>query len=157
MTNNIQERAVWQYDSPLYLYDLEQFRLNIDKLREYLIPQSGLFFSMKANPLPKFCNIAYQAGCGVEVASDGELSLAINAGVQPHDIIFTGPGKTERELEQAIETDIFMINAESVQEIRKIQEIAERKRKVVSIALRINPCERKGTGSFLYTLNRSRD
>lgn len=146
MTNNIQERAVWQYDSPLYLYDLEQFRLNIDKLREYLIPQSGLFFSMKANPLPKFCNIAYQAGCGVEVASDGELSLAINAGVQPHDIIFTGPGKTERELEQAIETDIFMINAESVQEIRKIQEIAERKRKVVSIALRINPCERKGTG-----------
>lgn len=140
------EEAVKQYKTPLYLYDLELFENSIAKLRDKLFPDSGLYFSIKANPLSQLCQIAYRAGCGVEVASDGELSVAISAGVQPEDIIFTGPGKTVRELEQAIETGIFMINAESVQEIRKIQEIAEGKGKAVPIALRINPCERKGTG-----------
>lgn len=146
MTNDIQKRAVWQYDTPLYLYDLEQFRSKINKLRKHLFPQSGLFFSMKANPLPKFCDIAYQAGCGVEIASAGELNLSLSEGVKPEDIIFTGPGKTERELEQAIEAGIFIINVESAQEIRKIQKIAKKKERVVPIALRVNPRERKGSG-----------
>ena len=146
MTSDIQKRAVWQYGTPLYLYDLEQFRLKINKLRKHLFPQSGLFFSMKANPLPKFCDIAYRGRCGVEIASAGELSLSLSAGVKPEDIIFTGPGKTERELEQAIEAGIFIVNAESIQEIRKIQKIAKKKERVVPIALRINPHERKGSG-----------
>lgn len=146
MTSDIQKRAVWQYGTPLYLYDLEQFRLKINKLRKHLFPQSGLFFSMKANPLPKFCDIAYRGRCGVEIASAGELSLSLSAGVKPEDIIFTGPGKTERELEQAIEAGIFIVNAESIQEIRKIQKIARKKERVVPIALRINPHERKGSG-----------
>lgn len=146
MTSDIQKRAVWQYGTPLYLYDLEQFRLKINKLRKHLFPQSGLFFSMKANPLPKFCDIAYRGRCGVEIASAGELSLSLSAGVKPEDIIFTGPGKTERELEQAIEAEIFIVNAESIQEIRKIQKIARKKERVVPIALRINPHERKGSG-----------
>jgi diaminopimelate decarboxylase len=69
MTEDIQKKAIQKYGSPLYLYDMDQFRLNIDKLREHLFPESGLFFSMKANPLSAFSSIACERSCGVEIAS----------------------------------------------------------------------------------------
>lgn len=144
--DGIIREAVEQYKTPLYLYDLDYFDSNIIKLRDKLFAGSGLYFSVKANPLMELCQIAYRAGCGVEIASAGELAIALGAGVPPEYIVFTGPGKTEKELEAAIEAEIFMINAESIQEIRKIQSIAEKAGKVVPIALRINPMDRKGTG-----------
>ncbi len=146
MKEEIIRRACVQYGTPLYIYDMDMFCENISTLRGQLLPDSGLFFSVKANPLPQFCKLAYQKGCGVEVASDGELNLALKAGILPKDIVFTGPGKTEEELKLAIQTGIYMINVESIQEIRKIQEIAKGEDKKVSIALRINPCKRKTTG-----------
>lgn len=95
---------------------------------------------MKANPLPEFCKIANQKNCGVEVASGGELQLAFHAGIEPEHIVFTGPGKTYQELWEAIKSGIYMINVESVKEMETIHKLAKRTGRVVSVALRINPC-----------------
>lgn len=146
MTNDRVREAVLRYGSPLYLYNLDQFRKQLFCLRECLFPNSGLFFSMKANPLSEFCRMAHQAGCGVEIASDGELEIALESGIVPEDIVFSGPGKTEHELEQAIQAGIYMIHVESIQELRKIQMLAERKNTIVPVALRINPCGIRSMG-----------
>ena len=146
MTEDIQKKAIQEYGSPLYLYDLDQFRSNIDRLREHLFPESGLFFSMKANPLSAFSSIACEKSCGVEIASGGELELALNSGVVSENIVFTGPGKTESELQQAIDAQIYMIHVESFQEIQIINQLAEKKGRNVPIALRINPNGIKSSG-----------
>ena len=146
MTEDIQKKAIQKYGSPLYLYDMDQFRLNIDKLREHLFPESGLFFSVKANPLSEFCSIACEKSCGIEIASGGELELALDSGAAPGNIVFTGPGKTEGELLQAIDAQIYMIHVESLREIRIINQLAEGKNCSVPIALRINPNGIKPSG-----------
>lgn len=146
MTEDVQKKAVQEYGSPLYLYDMGQFRSNIERLRENLFPESGLFFSMKANPLSEFCSIAYHEGCGVEIASGGELKLALASGVDPGNIVFSGPGKTEGELLKAIEAQIYVIHVESLREIRIINQLAEEKNRNVPIALRINPNRITSTG-----------
>lgn len=146
MTKEIQVEAVSRYGTPLYLYDLDQFRKNIANLREHLFHGSCLLFSMKANPLSIFCKIAQEEECGVEIASGGELNLAMSSGMTPERIVFTGPGKTELELEQAVGAAVHMIHVESVQEIRYIEKIAKKAGKTVPIALRINPCQRKSSG-----------
>lgn len=124
MTEDIQKKATQEYGSPLYLYDLDQFASNIDRLREHLFPESGLFFSMKANPLSAFSSIACERSCGVEIASGGELEQALDSGAAPGNIVFTGPGKTESELLQAIDAQIYMIHVESLREIRIINQLA---------------------------------
>lgn len=146
MTKDVQKKAVQEYGSPLYLYDMGQFRSNIDRLRENLFPESGLFFSMKANPLSEFCSIAYKKNCGIEIASGGELELALDSGVASGNIVFTGPGKTEGELLKAIDVKIYMIHTESLREIRIINQLAEKKNRNVPIALRINPNGITSTG-----------
>ncbi len=146
MTEDVQKKAVQEYGSPLYLYDMGQFRSNIDRLRENLFPESGLFFSMKANPLSEFCSIACKKNCGIEIASGGELELALDSGVASGNIVFTGPGKTEGELLKSIEAQIYMIHAESLREIRIINQLAEKKNRNVPIALRINPNGITSTG-----------
>lgn len=145
MINENISKVCRQYGTPLYFYDLDLFKHNISTLQLHLPFNSGLYFSVKANPLEELCKIAVQNECGVEIASDGELDLVLKVGVLPENIVFTGPGKTESELEQAIEAGIYMINVESIQEIRKIQFLAERQNKKVSIALRVNPCQKKAT------------
>ncbi len=146
MTEDIQKKATQEYGSPLYLYDLDQFASNIDRLREHLFPESGLFFSMKANPLSAFSSIACERSCGVEIASGGELERALDSGAAPGNIVFTGPGKTESELLQAIDAQIYMIHVESLREIRIINQLAGGKNCRVPIALRINPNGIKSSG-----------
>lgn len=143
MNDEILRSAVSTYGTPLYVYDLDVLKEKILWLKKSIIPESNLFFSMKANPLPYILKIVYDSGCGVEIASGGELDIALKVGVKSQDIIFSGPGKTDLELEKAIKNGIGMINVESIQELRKIDSIAERLEKKVSIALRINPiiCE----------------
>lgn len=129
LNDKILKNAIEKYGTPLYVYDLEVLKERITWLKKSIIPGSNLLFSMKANPLPYILKVAYDAGCGVDIASEGELDIALKAGIEPCDIIFSGPGKTDIELEKAITYDIGMINVESIQEIRKIDIIAERLKK----------------------------
>lgn len=130
-----------QYETPLYLYDGDQIEENVKLLKSSIMSGANLYFSMKANPLMGLCQMMNQLGCGIEVASKGELYLALKSGCNANNIIFSSPGKTREELEYAVENRIHVINAESLEELKLINQIAAEQNRCVNVAIRINPRE----------------
>jgi diaminopimelate decarboxylase len=139
MDRNQLQAIVQQYGTPLYVYDGEIIERQFQLLTSCLPDEFEIFYSVKANPLLGICQLLKEIGSHIEVASKGELFVALEAGFEPHNIIYTSPGKTLSELEYAIEHNIYSINIESVQEAIIIQEIAASRSKIVNICLRINP------------------
>jgi diaminopimelate decarboxylase len=97
-----------------------------------------LHYAMKANPLPAVVRHMVQLVDGIDVASALELQTALEAGANPTHISFAGPGKTPRELEQAVAAGI-VLNVESEREITRLAEIAQRTGKRPRVAVRVNP------------------
>lgn len=137
-----------QYGTPYYLYDADTIAGQHASLTEALPEGWELFYSVKANPLAALCQLLRGCGCHCEVASAGELALALRAGIKAADIVFTGPGKTDEELEAAVAANIYSINVESVYEAARLSTIAERMNKTVQIAVRINPDSGKTRASL---------
>lgn len=128
-----------KYGTPLYIYDAKEINNSFEKLKSVLPENSKIYFSLKSNPLIGICQQLYKKGCKVEVASMGELYIALKSKVGPKDILFTSPGKTIDELEYAIDKNINLINAESFEEIKLINDIGLKKNKIIKIIIRINP------------------
>ena len=124
--------------TPFYAYDREALRQRVDDLRAVFPAKIGLHYAMKANPMPEL--VAYMAARvdGIDVASAGELAVALEAGVNPRDVSFAGPGKSEAELAQAAVAGI-LINVESMREIRLLAETSRRSDQPARVAVRVNP------------------
>ena len=123
-----------------YFYDLNIIKENIKKLENNMPKQVSLYYAMKANNNSEImtCIKSQKYIKGIEIASSGDLEQAIKY-IDSSNIIFTGPGKTEYELEQAIKNNIRFINIESITEALRIQRIAEKlNKKNVDILIRIN-------------------
>lgn len=123
-----------------YFYDLSMIRNNIKILEDNLPKQVKLYYAMKANSHKSVMKCIREMDFvkGIEIASSGELETAIHY-YENQNIIFTGPGKTEYELEQAIKKSVRFINVESVVEAVRIDNIARRLNiRYVEILLRIN-------------------
>jgi diaminopimelate decarboxylase len=101
-------------------------------------PSFEIFYSMKANPSLALVGLMRELGAGSEIASGGELFLAKEVGHDPLDIVFAGPGKTDRELEDAIISGIYAINVESLRELDRVARIAKLVGIPARVALRIN-------------------
>ncbi len=91
-----------RYGSPLYVYDAAVIRARAARLRAALPAGVDVAFATKANPSPGVLQVIAAAGLGADVASGGELRAVLRAGVSPERIVFTGPGKTDAELEAAL-------------------------------------------------------
>ncbi|ACL76839.1 type III PLP-dependent enzyme [Ruminiclostridium cellulolyticum] len=139
MNDKILNDIVNKYGTPVYAYDTEKIMSQYALLKNSLPQEIGIFYSMKANPLLGICQLFKKLGSGIETASSGELHTALCAGFPPEKIIFTSPGKTYDELKYAVETGIYSINIESLEEAEVINEIADKKGRVVDISIRINP------------------
>lgn len=136
--NKIYEK-ITKFETPFYLYDEETIVHNIDILNKTLPPNICLFYSMKANPSLGLCQLVRQCKCGIEIASNGELEIALKAGFKGDKIIFTSPGKTKFEIIQMLKHNISVINVDSYREIELINTVAKQMDKNVRIAIRINP------------------
>jgi diaminopimelate decarboxylase len=108
-------------------------------------------FSMKSNSNLALLKLFSQQGGGVDIVSGGELYRALKAGVDPRKIVYSGVGKQTEEIEYALKTDILMFNAESGQEIIRINEVAERLGKKARIAIRVNPDVDPKTHPYIST------
>lgn len=139
MDDKILQTLAEKYGTPLYVYDASKIIYQYQQLKKSLPQEFGIFYSMKANPLLGLCQLFKKLGSKIEVASSGELNTALAAGFTPEDIIFTSPGKTFDELKFAVETGIYSINVESVEEVKTINELAAKRGRIVNISVRINP------------------
>lgn len=124
--------------TPFYAYDREALRARVDALRAALPAKISLHYAMKANPMPAL--VAYMTALvdGIDVASAGELAVALDAGADPREVSFAGPGKSETELGQAAAAGI-LINCESMREIALLGDIARRTGRPARVAVRVNP------------------
>lgn len=139
MTDNNIKEIVKEYETPLYLYDRKLIEENYKSLQDSIYPGARLFYSMKANPSLGICQTFKAIGSGIEVASIGELCVALEAGFDSKNIHFTSPGKTKTEIEYALKANINLLNIESLQEAMLINEVASNLGIVAKVGIRINP------------------
>lgn len=132
--------------TPFYAYDRGALRQRVAELRQALPRQVKLHYAMKANPMPAV--VGFMAGLvdGIDVASAGELKVALDAGADPAEVSFAGPGKTEAELRRAVASRV-LINLESAREVQLLAGITQRLGLPARVAVRVNPdFELKGSG-----------
>src|SRR5258707_14886554 len=96
-------------------------------------------YAMKANSNQAVIRTLAKLGAGADVVSGGELARALAAGIAPDKIMFSGIGKTERELAAAVDTDILCVNVESEPELELLSAVAAQKGRKAAISLRVNP------------------
>ncbi|EML6324634.1 diaminopimelate decarboxylase [Bacillus cereus] len=132
-------RICSKFPTPLFLYDGNYLKEHIRNIQNHLHPAVQIFFSLKSNNNASIANLIRGSGCGIEVASKGELYLALKAGYKPKEILFSGPGKQIDELELAIDLGIYSIIIESIDELRIVSKLASLKSKNVKVSVRINP------------------
>ena len=132
--------------TPFYAYDRGLLRARVAQLRAALPEAVKLHYAMKANPMPAV--VAFMAGLvdGIDVASSGELKVALDAGANPQEVSFAGPGKRDAELRQAVAARV-LVNLESFREIPVLAKISNELGLPARVAVRVNPdFELKGSG-----------
>ena len=124
--------------TPFYAYDRRLLAQRVAQLRTALPASIKLHYAMKANPMPAL--VCHMAGLvdGIDVASGGELKVALDCGADPHEISFAGPGKTRDELKRAVAAGI-LINIESFREVAELSRICRETDGQARIAVRVNP------------------
>ncbi|WP_211166426.1 pyridoxal-dependent decarboxylase, exosortase A system-associated [Aromatoleum anaerobium] len=124
--------------TPFYAYDRALLSARVAELRQALPAAIQLHYAVKANPMPAL--VGHMAGLvdGLDVASAGELAIALDAGCAPADISFAGPGKRDAELAQAVAAGV-LLNVESFREARALAEISTRLGWPARVAVRVNP------------------
>ncbi|HET7565006.1 MAG TPA: diaminopimelate decarboxylase [Gemmatimonadaceae bacterium] len=126
--------------TPVYVYSAGAIREQYAKLASALaaVPHR-VHYSMKANSSRAILELLRGLGAGVDIVSGGELYRAQRAGFTGRDVVFSGVGKTERELEEALAAGVLLVNVESEEELRTLDRVAGRLGRVAPIALRVNP------------------
>jgi len=129
-----------KYDTPLYVYDFNHFEKQFNELKNAFKGRKSIIsYAVKANSnlsvIKKFASL----GSGADCVSIGEVKRALLAGVDRYKIIFSGVGKRDDEIEEALKLDILMINVESEAELQRVAEIAEKLGVVARISIRVNP------------------
>jgi diaminopimelate decarboxylase len=138
--------------TPVYIYSKKFFE---DRYKEFSQAFQGVkhkvFYSVKANFNLNVIKIFYDLGSGIDVNSEGEFYRAFKAGVDPKKMLMTGIGKTPDEIRLALEKDMLMIKAESIEEIELINEIAGKMKKKARVAVRVNPDVNPRTHPYIST------
>lgn len=124
--------------TPFYAYDRKVLDRRVAELRAALPAGIKLHYAIKANPMPALvCHMA-QIVDGLDVASAGELRVALDSGMDPREISFAGPGKQREELAQAVAAGV-LLNVESPHEVRTLAQVARELGLPARIAIRVNP------------------
>ena len=124
--------------TPFYAYDRQRITDRIAFLRRHLPAEIHLHYAMKANPMPAVVQHMASLLDGIDVASGGELKIALDTPMRPDRISFAGPGKRDEELSCAIAAGI-VLNMESEQEMERIASIGNRLSVRPKVAVRVNP------------------
>lgn len=136
------ETVARKFGTPAWCYSASRI---VDNFRAYrralgsVTDDFTICYACKANSNLAVLSLLRREGAGADIVSGGELRRALKAGIPPSKIVYSGVGKSEAELDDAIRHDIFQINVESESELETIARLAKKRRKTVSIAIRVNP------------------
>lgn len=129
-----------QIGTPCYVYSSAAVRQQYARLRKALgALDARLHYSAKANSSIAILKLLRDLGAGLDIVSGGELFRAVEAGYAGRDIVFSGVGKTEREMEEALRVGVLLFNVESEEELHVLDAVARRLGVTAPVALRVNP------------------
>ncbi len=129
-----------KYDTPLYLYDFDYITTRYNSLKEaFKAKKSLICYAVKANSNLSVIQHLGNLGAGCDCVSIGEVKRALYAGVPHYKIIFSGVGKRDDEIREALQKDILMINVESEAELNRVEIQAAELGKEARISIRVNP------------------
>jgi diaminopimelate decarboxylase len=138
--------------TPAYIYDLDLLHQTLDLVKKEASTYGyHVHYALKANNNPTILETISNAGFGADCVSGNEVKEALNRGFKKEEIAFAGVGKTDEEINFALDSDIFSFNCESLPEIEVINDLAEKKQKIAPIALRINPNVDANTHKYITT------
>jgi diaminopimelate decarboxylase len=141
-----------KYGTPLYVYDFDYMKNQYIKLKSAFEGSKSLIcYAVKANSnLSVIANFA-KLGSGADCVSIGEVKRAIIAGIKPYKIIFSGVGKSDEEIKEALELNILMINVESEAELKRVEAVAKELNIEARVSIRVNPDVDPKTHPYIST------
>ncbi len=139
MNINFKELAQ-KYQTPYYVYDFDHITNQYEELKSaFRARKSLLAYAVKANSNLSVIKHLASLGAGADCVSIGEVKRALKVGIAPYKIIFSGVGKIDSEIKEALELGILMINVESDAELNRVEMIAKELDVVARISIRVNP------------------
>ncbi len=138
-------------ETPFYFYDLALLQKTINAIKDAAPPSYHIHYALKANAHPTILSKIEQAGFGADCVSGNEIKRALACGFKKTGIVFAGVGKSDKEINEALDESIFCFNVESIQELRVLNELARAKHKKANIALRVNPNVDAYTHKYITT------
>ena len=140
-----------KYGTPTYVYSASKFKQNFDSYFSSLRPEDKICYSVKSNSNSHILSMLSRLGSGYDVVSGNELRKCLNSGADPKNIVFSGVGKTEKEIKLALEKGIFSINIESEEELDRIIEISKERGSSADCFIRVNPDISADTHPYVQT------
>ena len=139
--------------TPVYVYSANTFRRHARVFRDGLkdVPRKHLAYAIKANPNLAVLRLLADEGYGADVVSGGEMARALAAGIAPEGIVFSGVGKTPRELSAALDAGIGQFNLELEEEGEVLAQLAAARGQRAPATLRVNPDVDAGTHAKIST------
>ena len=129
-----------EYGTPLYVYDFDSIKEQYHALKSAFSGSKSLInYAIKANSNLSVISTLAQLGAGADCVSIGEVKRALLAGVDKYKIIFSGVGKKDEEMREALLEDILLLNLESEAEMKRLEMVASSLDKVARISIRVNP------------------
>jgi diaminopimelate decarboxylase len=141
-----------RYGTPLYVYSRAALSAAYRAYADALAGRRSLVcYAMKANSNLAVLNVLARLGAGFDIVSAGELARVLAAGGEPGKVVFSGVGKTDAEIAQALQADILCFNIESATELDRIDRITRRLGKKARISIRVNPDVDARTHPYIST------
>lgn len=138
-------------ETPFYYYDLDLLDRTLKSIKKAAPKEYHIHYALKANSNHKLLALIKDAGFGADCVSGNEVKRAVELGFASKDIVFAGVGKSDAEINYALDNDIFCFNVESTAELSVINELAKAKNKTAKVALRINPNVDAHTHKYITT------
>lgn len=139
-------------ETPFYYYDLGLLKETLNSCKQASEKHNfHVHFALKANFNNRILETIKENGFGADCVSGGEVKKATEIGFTNKQIVFAGVGKSDAEINFALDNDIFCFNVESIQELEVINELAEKRNKIASVAIRINPNVDAHTHHYITT------
>ena len=141
-----------KYQTPYYVYDFNHITSQYNELKEAFKARKSLIsYAVKANSNLSVVKHLGDIGAGADCVSIGEVKRAFKVGIPKYKIIFSGVGKTDDEITQALELDILMINVESEEELKRVELMAIKLGVQARISIRVNPNVDPKTHPYIST------